>query len=264
MICSGSAGVFLARRFVLLVMIAGVFFEMSPVQADVVYLDNGREVEGVVLRQTDDEVVVRVTWQGHVVLDRASVLRIDRSSEADRQALLSQWQQEDEAFKKQQHQQRDFEQQQQAKGLVLYHGQWVTKEELADIKSDVQTAHVERKKREEAEQALQREVESRKGLEAELQTLTGRLRTMQDEQLWLQQEIRSLRFVLGRTVVVQQHPHSDFVRDEHGNLLKVQAQNGRSFVELPDGTRRDLQSQDNRLSYTDRSGTRHDVQPAHH
>ena len=230
--------------------------------ADVAHLANGREVEGIVIRETDDEIVVRVTWQGHVVLDRASVIKVDRSSEADRQALLSQWQQEDRDFKEQQRQQHEFEESQQAKGLVLYRGRWVTQEELASIKAGVKAAEAERKKREEVEQALQREVESRKSLEGELHTLTDRLRTMQEEQLRLQQEIRSLRFVLGQGFLARRQ-HPDFVRDEHGNLLRVQTQDGHTFVQLPDGTRSEVQSQDGRLRYTDRSGTQHEVQSVH-
>ncbi len=115
--------------------------------ADTVRLARGGAAEGIVIRETDDEVVVQVAWQGHLVLNRASVIGIERSSEADRQALLSQWRQEDLAFKEQQRQQREFEEHQQAKGLVLYRGRWVTQEELVSIKGNIQEAEAEHKKR---------------------------------------------------------------------------------------------------------------------
>lgn len=209
------------------------------VWADRVHLTNGQLLEGVVLREGDSQVVVQVAWEGHIVLDRSSVARVEASSDADRKVLLARWREEHEAFKERDEREREFEQRQIALGLVLYRGQWVTKEELDGIRNEAKAAADERREREAAEKELKREADARKKAEQELGTLTERLKGLQEEQLRLQQEISSLRYLLAQTTrFIQASPR--FVKDANGNLLRIQTHDGHRFVETSDGSHGDL------------------------
>lgn len=132
--------------------------------ADQVYLKNGQVLDGIVVRKGDTEVVVEIAWESHIVLDQASVVKIEMAQDAERKALLDRWHEEHEAFKSRDERQRAFEESQRAKGLIFYRGDWVTREEVASIKADIRNAEAERAKREAAEASLRREEEARKRL----------------------------------------------------------------------------------------------------
>jgi len=226
--------------------------------ADVVHLANRRTLEGIVVRETDAEVILQVAWEGYVVLDRASLEGIDASMPAERQQLLAQWHEEFLAFEERETRRREFEAQQLARGLIFYRGQWVTQEELAAIKAKNAEDEERRRAAEEAER--RRVEEARAQREAELQTLTERLRSMREEQLRLQQEIISLRCWLAQPPALV----GAFIRDEQGNLLRVQTHDGHFFIATPDGTHADLQTHDGHVSFTDQHGVHHDVEQTTH
>lgn len=175
-----------------------LFLRPLPAWSDQVHLANGQTLEGIVVRQSDEQVVLQVAWQGYVVLNRASLTNIEPANEAERQQLLTQWQQEHQAFQEREKHRQRFEEEQHAKGLVLYQGRWVTQEELAAVRASVQAANEEHKHRQDLEEQLAREQVERKALREELQALVERLRAMQEEQLRLQQEVSSLRCLLAR------------------------------------------------------------------
>ena len=235
----------------------------APAWADLVLLSNGQAIEGIVVRQSDEQVVLQVAWEGYVVLDRASLKKIEPASEADRKTLLDRWKQEHQAYLDQEERRRQFEAEQRARGLILYDGQWMSPEALGAIKArvaaDEERRHLEENLKQER-LARQREEEERKAREEELKVLGERLRTMQEEQLRLQQEISSLKCLLGRPRFVIGPIGITFVRDEHGNLLQVNQHAGHLFVETPDGIHTDLQIHGDHLSYTDQRGIHHDVE----
>ncbi len=233
--------------------------------ADQVHLANARTIEGIVIRETDDEVVIQVAWEGHVVLDRETVLEVERSSDEERSELLAGWREEHEAFKQREERERAFEEGQRAKGLILYRGEWITRQELAA--ASAQAAANEEKRRHAEDDLSRREAEQQRKeaelnrREAELTELTQRLRQMQEEQLRLQQEIYSLRGLLAHAFVRPASPR--FVKDAQGNLLRVRSDNGQLFVTAPDGTSAQLQAHDGHLSFTDHHGAHQDVQEVH-
>jgi hypothetical protein len=247
------------RRIVLTGAVVLALSGGQPASADQVHLANGQALEGLVLRQTDSQVVVQVAWEGHIVLDRASVASIEPSTDAERKALMTRWQLENEAYQKRDQRQREFEDQQIAAGLVQYRGQWVTREELEGIRNQAKAAADERRERELAEKELKREAEARKRAEQELTSASERLRALQEEQVRLQQEISSLRLLLARTAFVQTGPR--FVRDANGNLLRIKTHDNHRFVETPDGAHNDLTVENGVWSYTDGAGVRHEVKP---
>ena len=235
-----------------------------PAWADRVHLANGQTLEGLVIRKTGSEVVVQVAWEGHLILDPSFVTAIEPSTEPERRQLLAEWRNTFQAFQEREQRRRDFEEQQVAKGLVQHRGQWVTQEELTAIKAGAMSAEQEHRARAQAEQQLQRETDVRQKLEAELREATQRLRSLQEEQVRLQQEMSSLHYLLGAAFL---QPHPPFpriptvLRDAQGHLLRVQQHEGHLSVVTPDGTHGDLQMQDDRFSFTDPSGTHHDLEP---
>lgn len=246
-----------ATILMLLLSLAG------PVLADEIRLTNGQVLEGIVIREDEAQLVVQIAAEGHIVLDRSSIAALDTSSDADRQALLERWREEQDAFKAQEARERAFEDSQRAKGLSLYRGDWVTKDELDSIKAGAKSLDEERHKREAAEQDAQRETEARKKLEGELTSLTDRLARMQEEQARLQQEINSLRYVLARRRsrqwVIQFPP---FVREPNGRQFPVRILDDRMVIELTDGTHCDLEASAGAYRYRDSAGLWHEVQPS--
>ena len=243
------------------VVVAGIVVAGLPAWADRIHLTNGQMVEGIVIRNADAQVLLQIAWEGYVVLDRASIAEIVPSSERERERLLTQWKEEHQAFLDREEQSRRFEAEQRAKGLILYEGQWMSREELAAIKAKAVDEEARRKLEENLKKerlAHKREEEERKAREEELKVLSERLRTMQEEQLRLQQEVTALRCALARPRLPVAFP--DFVRDEHGNLLRVQPHDGHLFMATPDGTHADLQLHDGHLSFTDQHGLHHDVE----
>ena len=233
----------------------------SPAWSDAVHLTNGQTLEGIVIRESDAQVVLQVAWEGFVVLDRGSIAKIDPAEKPERERLLAQWKEDHQAYLEQEERRRQFETDQRAKGFLLYDGQWMTKEEVAAIKEKSADKEARRKLEEDLKKeqlARKQEEEERKAREEELKTLNQRLRAMQEEQLRLQQEITALRCALARPAFPIGFP--DFVRDEHGNLLRVQAHDGHLFVATPDGTHADLQLSNGHLSFTDQQGLHHDVE----
>ena len=231
--------------------------------ADQVHLKNGQVLDGIIVREGDEEVVLEIAWESYVILDRASVLKIEMAENPERKAMLDHWRETYETFKTREERERVFEESQRAKGLVLYRGDWVTKEELALIKAKVESTEAERAKREAAEQSLKREEEARKKLEMELSGVTDRLRSLQEEQIRLQQEIASLRGLLARRrarwPVPRRLPRA--VRDPQGNVLRVVTDASGTLVELADGNRCELAFDGASYNYVDASGAVHVVQP---
>lgn len=226
--------------------------------ADQVHLTNGQTIEGIVAREADSQVVLQVAWEGYVVLDRPSIAAIDAANDKQRKQLLGQWHEEYLAFQERDRKNKAFEARQLARGLVLHQGQWVTPEELTAMKAQAKAAEEEHRKRQEAEERLRNEQQERKAREEELQALTERIRTMQLEQLRLQQEISSLKYLLVRPDFLLE-TGTQFVRDAQGNLLRVKRHDGHLFVVPSDGAHADLQVHGDHLSFTDRQGTHHDV-----
>lgn len=251
------------KRFIPIILILALSGEVL-VAADRVHLANGQTLEGLVIRTIGSEVVVQVAWEGHIILDPAFVKSIESSTEAERQQLLKEWRDTFQAFQEREERRRAFEAEQTVKGLVQHRGEWVTPEELSAIRAGAKAAEEERRERAQVEQQLKRETEVRQRLEGELRDVTQRLRSVQEEQLRLQQEVSSLRYLLGVDFLRHAHPRHEIptlLRDAQGHLLRVQPHEGHLSVVTPDGTHGDLQIHDDRFSFTDPSGRHHDLEP---
>src|SRR3989338_5781939 len=96
--------------------------------ADQVHLKNGQVLDGIIVREGDEEVVLEIAWESYVILDRESVVKIEAGETAERKAMLERWRETYETFKTREERERLFEESQRAKGLIFYRGDWITKE----------------------------------------------------------------------------------------------------------------------------------------
>ncbi len=173
----------------------------SPtVWADRIVLTNGQSLEGLITRQTHTDLVLQVALEGHMVLDRASIAKIEPASETQREALLAAWRQERKELKEREAREREFETQQRARGLVLHRGQWITSEELQAIRVGALAAEEERQQRaivearlKEEEETRKKEADARQQLEEELARITQQLYELQAQHVRLHRELSWFR-----------------------------------------------------------------------
>jgi len=66
---------------------------VSAASADIIYLKNGRQLEGIITKETNDYIELKVGF-GSVKFYRAEIERTQRSSEKERQKIEQAWQEE--------------------------------------------------------------------------------------------------------------------------------------------------------------------------
>ncbi len=162
-----------------------------PAWGDTLTLTNGQTLEGIIVQETPTHVRLQVALQGYVDIERQTVTGLARSDAADHGRLQAQWREEFRHGQTQADAARRFEAAQQAKGLVLYQGQWITPEVFATLQ---QQEHVRL--------AVQQE-------------LTEKVRQLAVQVQQLQQENAQLRdqLAFNREVVFVSPPATAFHRD---------------------------------------------------
>lgn len=220
-------------------------------RADLIALSTGRTLEGLVTQETDSRITVQVMWQGYVSLSRAEVVRIERSDTEERQRVIAQWRDEFLATQQRQQEERAFEAEQHAKGLVRYRGAWVTEEELAAIKDDRV-----RKEQERTEEA------ARQQREEETRRLAERVQALEEERLRLERALTYRSWYGANHAIIIRHPRPGRFRDDHGNLLRVQTHDGHRFFTETDGQHVDVEEHGDHLSFVGTDGVHHDLHPS--
>ncbi len=226
----------------------------SAARADVLTLANHRTLDGIIVKESGSRIEVQVTWKGYVSLEKAAVVSIARGDVEDHQRLRSDWRKEFLADQQRDRARAAFEAAQRARGLTRYKGKWITQEELALIKEEQAT-----------QERLQREAAATRAAEEEAQRTAQRLQALEEENQRLQYLVNRPRVWLAPgEVVVRHHDHPNLVKDEQGNLIHVQEQNGQNFFITTDGKHVDLQSHESHLAFTDERGIHHDLVPVRH
>ena len=225
---------------------------------DLLHLSGGRKLEGVIVKETESQVKIQVSWQGYVSVDRSSVVSIARAGKEENQRLLGQWRRDFLSDQQRERKRIAFEAAQRAKGLVMYKGSWISQTELASIQAKQKEEEV-RKEREAREEAAKRSAEE------ETRRTERRIQALEEENLRLQQQAVTRRelLVVPNTVVIHHHDPNLF-RDERGNLIRIEEHEGHKFFTTTDGRHVDLQSHDGHLSFTDERGIHHDLERAAH
>ncbi len=217
------------------------------VWADVLNLSNGREVEGIIVQETDAAVKVQVTWQGYLTIDRDAVTEIARGDALRHEQLLARWQIETDDAKRGEEARRQFDAEQRARGLVKYGGRWVHPRTL--------------------QRAAARRREHRE-LQARVRRLNQRLGAVEEENRRLRRDVTTARMqprLLGPFVVRHERrpPRPQppgLLVDEHGNFLRVRRHDDHPFVMATDGTHLDAEPHGDHLAFTDARGRHRDLQ----
>jgi hypothetical protein len=110
--------------------------------ADEIYFTSGYSQTGVVIRETDDSVRFR-TGVGMSTISKDKISFIDKAAPEENRQLLRKWEEERRkkkgAAEARREAQREFEQEQIAKGLVRFAGKWMTpgqKQELIALRKE--------------------------------------------------------------------------------------------------------------------------------
>jgi hypothetical protein len=98
----------------------------AAARADVVIMQNGVKMEGVLGKDDDGNTTLEVSNGGFVVLDTATVVNIRTQTPAENAKIKGKWAKDEQAAADQDH----FAAVQRAKGLVLYGDEWVTPSEF--------------------------------------------------------------------------------------------------------------------------------------
>lgn len=219
--------------------------------ADLLYLSDGRKVEGIITQETDSHIEVQVLWQGYMTVPRGSILSIVRGNRQDRQRLLKKWQKDFLADQTRERKKATFEAAQRAKGLVKYEGEWITAEQLALI---------QKREREEKER---KEKEAR---EEEARRVEQRLQALEEENQRLRRQVEAqteLIFRFRQGIVVH-HNNPSLFQDDQGNLIRVQEELGQKFFITTDGKRVDVKSHEGHLTFTDDQEIHRDLRQVAH
>lgn len=99
-------------------------------RADVVILQNGVQMTGVLDKGSDGNMTLRVSQDGYVVLDSATVVSVQRQSKAENARLVAEWIASEEKAAVKDAEDRKLAEVQRAKGLVQYQGEWMTPEQF--------------------------------------------------------------------------------------------------------------------------------------
>lgn len=102
------------------------------ISADVIHLKAGGSVECVIEKETDYEVTAVVNV-GKLAYPKALIASISRASDEDNAKLKEKWQTQKQQQESKREEERKFAAEQEAKGFILYKGQWFTKEEYEEL-----------------------------------------------------------------------------------------------------------------------------------
>ena len=222
---------------------------------DVLYLSDGRKVEGIIADETDVQVRVQVLWQGYVTIPRGTVLSIERGAKGDHQRLLEKWKKDFLVDQKQEGERKAFEETQRAKGLVPYQGKWMTAEEASLLE--------EKKKEKERQKKAE---EERQQLEEGLRRINERLQALEEENERLRRQLAAqTEIIFRRSNFINVHRRdSTLFKDEQGNLIRVQEHENHKFFTTSDGEHVNLEADGDHLSFTDEKGVHHDLKRVWH
>ncbi len=115
------------KKYVLLSIIFS-FLIPAAVFADIIYLKAGGSVECVIEEETGDSITAVVSV-GRLNYPKGLIASISKAGAEENMKLEEKWEAQKRQREAEQEKRRKFTDEQEAKGLVLYNGQWLTKEE---------------------------------------------------------------------------------------------------------------------------------------
>lgn len=116
------------KKIILFVIFIFLFFTQQ-IFADIVYLKNGNRLRGIITKETDKSVELKINQGAKVTFSKDDVKSIDRETEEQRAKLEEEWGLNSNKADVKEMAKDVFEEEQLKKGLVKYKDRWVTPEE---------------------------------------------------------------------------------------------------------------------------------------
>ncbi len=123
------------RKHILLIALLGLVCRTQAVGADIVCLNNGNIIEGIVVEETDAVLQLEVFLNARISFARQDIAYVKTWDQDKNQALREKWIKDREAREKAELTRQVFEAEQKAKGLVKYRGEWVSEGEKDKLKT---------------------------------------------------------------------------------------------------------------------------------
>jgi hypothetical protein len=127
-------------RKIAIIFIFLFLFACQELFGDMVYLKNGNRVKGIITRETDKSVEVKINLGAKVTFSKDDIKNIEKESEDQHVELEEEWGAEKNKAEVKEISKNVFEEEQLKKGLVEYKDRWITPEE----KERLQTANIAR------------------------------------------------------------------------------------------------------------------------
>ena len=150
--------------------------------ADTIYLKKGGRLKGVIVSESEGSVEIK-SKLGTITLSRGAIARIEKAPENENKALEKRWVREKEEREEKAMRERRFEEEQRAKGLVLYRGAWVPAEKVIEAEKG------SKKKLETESQELEEQRRELDNLEKRLREMEARLERKESELNFREQQL---------------------------------------------------------------------------
>ena len=122
------------RKILLLVILTMLFFSQQ-IFADIVYLKNGNRLRGIISKETDKSVELKINLGAKVTFSKDDVKSIDRETKEQHAKLEKEWMLSGNKAEVRGISKDVFEEEQLKKGLVKYKDQWVTPDEKEKLQA---------------------------------------------------------------------------------------------------------------------------------
>ena len=121
------------RVFGIICMLFALLMCGSSVFADIIHLKNGNKVSGVITKESEDFVEIKINIGAVVTFSKKDIDRVEKESDDERLEIEKGWEaekaQREGAAGPEPEIDETFKEEQREKGLVEYEGDWVTPEE---------------------------------------------------------------------------------------------------------------------------------------
>jgi len=124
----------MSRKIPLLVILIVLFFSQQ-IFADIVYLKNGNRLRGIIAKETDKSVELKINHGAKVTFSKDDVKSIDRETKEQHAKLEKEWMLSGNKAEVRGISKDVFEEEQLKKGLVKYKDQWVTPDEKEKLQA---------------------------------------------------------------------------------------------------------------------------------
>ncbi len=123
------------RRIILLAILVVIISPADVAFADIICLNNGNIIEGIIAQDTEKSLEVEVFLNARITFAKRDIAYVKEGTEKENQALRKKWLEDKKEREEAERIRQEFEAQQQAKGLVKYQDKWISESEKDKLKT---------------------------------------------------------------------------------------------------------------------------------